>query len=97
MKPRMKAVDTTEEKTKPAAKKAPAKREEPAEPEPKPRGGARAGSGRPAYLQPHERKKKALYMSATDEEKAIVLSKAEKEGLTISYYLRKRCGLPIAV
>ena len=100
-----KPVEGFEELNRKAAKKAAKKKTadaaeletapEPADDEEKPRGGYRPGAGRPAYLKPSERKKQAAYMSATDREKAMLTKKAEKLGLTLSYYMRKCCGLSI--
>lgn len=90
-----KPVDGYEElnKKKPAKKKA----AKPAATKASPatRGGVRQGAGRPAYLRPEQRKKLALYMSATDAEKQELAARAERDKLTISYYMRKCCGLSI--
>jgi hypothetical protein len=59
------------------------------------RGGAREGAGRPAYLKDGFQKEKSAYVSMTDREKEKFKRLAAKDGLTLSFYLRKRLGLPI--
>lgn len=59
------------------------------------RGGARPGAGRPAYLREGLQKEKSAYVSMTDREKERFKKQAAKEGLTLSFFLRKQLGLPI--
>lgn len=59
------------------------------------RGGWRPGAGRKPYLKEGSQKKSSAYVSLTDVEKEKFEALAEKRGLTLSYYLRERLGLPI--
>lgn len=61
----------------------------------KQRGGFREGSGRKPFRNPKRRKENSAYISLTDSEKASLERAAAKEGLTLSFYLRKQLGLSI--
>jgi hypothetical protein len=62
---------------------------------PKPKGGARPGAGRPPF-RPGKRKERPAYIGLTSAEYEVFERRAEKRGLTLSFYLREKLGLPIA-
>jgi hypothetical protein len=61
---------------------------------PRPHGGRRKGSGRKPG-SPRKLKATPAFVSLTDGEKARLEREAERKGLTLSYYLRLKLGLPI--
>jgi hypothetical protein len=56
-------------------------------------GGARPGSG--PKPNPKSRKSSPIYVSVTAAEKAAIRKAAKKSRYTVSFYIRKRLGLPV--
>ena len=58
------------------------------------RGGVRPGAGRKPFRE-DKRKGAPAYVSMTNKEKELQIKRAQKRGLTLSFYIREKLGLPV--